>query len=112
MHVDRRETHAVSVITEVGQLSFGTQEADPPSWPLHILDHDGKKHTVPNRPGSFILYESATCPHGRPERFPGREVAHVFTHFAPKGWPEAYVNGAVSTDLVSGGCDGFDRLEL
>jgi len=93
-HVDREETHVLSAILELEKLALDpVKEAlGNEEWPLHILDHAGKKHTVPYQPGQAILYESATCDHGRPELYRGREVASVFVHFAPKGWPENYRN--------------------
>lgn len=97
MHVDKRETHVLSAIIEVGHL---TRLESPPDaeavgeeseyWPLHIRDHSGEEHVVPNHAGQFILYESAVCPHGRPDMFMGREFANVFVHFSPTGWPDKY----------------------
>lgn len=89
-HVDRRDTHALSVIFEVGSLGFDGHVRSAAEWPLEIRDHSGTVHSVPNRPGQMIFYESATCEHGRPTPFPGREAANFFIHFAPRGWPEAY----------------------
>eukprot|EP00930_Biecheleria_cincta_P000943 TRINITY_DN102125_c0_g1_i1.p1 TRINITY_DN102125_c0_g1~~TRINITY_DN102125_c0_g1_i1.p1 ORF type:complete len:401 (-),score=63.58 TRINITY_DN102125_c0_g1_i1:118-1299(-) len=93
-HVDKRDTHAVSAILEIGHLGFGHPDNEwdqqEPAWPLMIVDHHGKEHAVPNSAGQAILYESATCPHGRPSPFPGREFANVFVHFRPKGWPEDF----------------------
>jgi len=94
-HVDRKDTHVLSAILEVGYLGFSTPGVDEgddhaENWPLEIMDHNGKWHSVKNRPGQLILYESATCPHGRPKHFTGREYAGVFVHFAPHGWPEAF----------------------
>mmetsp|Transcript_30309 Transcript_30309/g.70488 ORF Transcript_30309/g.70488 Transcript_30309/m.70488 type:complete len:412 (-) Transcript_30309:157-1392(-) len=93
MHVDRRETHVLSAIVEVDHLGLPEDGDGPPAserWPLQILDHSGQKHIVPSNPGQVILYESATCAHGRPEAFHGREFANLFVHFAPLGWPEEY----------------------
>jgi len=84
-HVDRRETHALSAILEIGALEFGDGFTE---WPVEFFDHTGELHRVPNRPGQMILYESATCVHGRPTPFPGREVANMFVHFSPVGWPD------------------------
>merc|ERR1712224_717775 len=78
MHTDITETHALSVILEVGQLGFkvgdgaeDNSELDP--WPLELETHDKELRVIPNRVGQAILYEGATCPHGRPRPFPGRE---------------------------------------
>eukprot|EP00931_Biecheleriopsis_adriatica_P058017 TRINITY_DN34467_c0_g1_i2.p1 TRINITY_DN34467_c0_g1~~TRINITY_DN34467_c0_g1_i2.p1 ORF type:complete len:233 (-),score=37.66 TRINITY_DN34467_c0_g1_i2:48-746(-) len=93
MHVDRRTTHAVSAILEVGHLEYGRPDTDwdrPEQWPLEIADHNGTRVHVASKAGQLIMYESATCPHGRPTPFPGREFANIFAHFRPKGWPEKY----------------------
>merc|ERR1712113_1035660 len=53
MHVDSAMRAALSVIIEVGHLGFaGVGDV---SWPLHILDHSGKKHEVPHRVGQMIF---------------------------------------------------------
>eukprot|EP00930_Biecheleria_cincta_P048192 TRINITY_DN33543_c0_g1_i1.p1 TRINITY_DN33543_c0_g1~~TRINITY_DN33543_c0_g1_i1.p1 ORF type:complete len:461 (+),score=59.89 TRINITY_DN33543_c0_g1_i1:34-1383(+) len=91
LHVDRRETHVLSAIIQVEHLSFvENEDTTSVHWPLHIIGHDGKTRKVNHVPGRMILYESATCPHGRPTPFIGREFANIFIHFAPRGWPEAY----------------------
>ncbi|CAE7669270.1 unnamed protein product, partial [Symbiodinium microadriaticum] len=82
------ETHVISAILEVGHLLMKDQKTQT-NWPLRIFDHAGQEHLIPNSPGQMILYESSTCPHGRPDPFVGREMANVFVHFKPRGWPEA-----------------------
>lgn len=104
MHVDRRETHVLSVILEVGHLGWSAPDGDEghdhsEDWPLDLMDHHSGMHHVGSRPGQMILYESATCPHGRPGKYPGRESANVFVHFRPQGWPEAY---EVKTSSIDG----------
>ncbi|CAD7975578.1 unnamed protein product [Amoebophrya sp. A120] len=102
MHGDRRDTHAISAIVEVGHLEFGfpddqyhgMEETYDHSWPLQVVTHSGETKYVPNKAGQIILYESATLPHGRPTPFPGREFANVFIHYRPKGWPEKFEVGA------------------
>ncbi|CAE8628885.1 unnamed protein product [Polarella glacialis] len=91
-HVDRVDTHVISAILEVQHMVGGAEAdaADKELWPLHILDHDGGQHRVRNQVGQMILYESATCAHGRPQPFIGREFANVFVHFAPRGWPDKF----------------------
>ena len=32
-----------------------------PAWPLHILDHTGRSHTVTLQEGELLWYESAKC---------------------------------------------------
>lgn len=95
MHVDRRETHVLSAILEIGHLGWSSPDTDEgightEHWPLEIMDHQSGMHHVESRPGQLILYESATCPHGRPAKYPGREMANIFIHFRPEGWPEDY----------------------
>ncbi|CAE7638986.1 unnamed protein product, partial [Symbiodinium pilosum] len=87
MHVDRQETHVISAILEVQHLLMKDQDPKT-SWPLRIFDHSSSEHLIPNKPGQMILYESSTCPHGRPDPFLGREMANVFVHFKPRGWPK------------------------
>lgn len=95
MHLDRYHTHVLSAIVEVDHLlgsghpglaEGGGSPEEEERWPLHILDHSGQEHVIPNRVGQLILYESATCAHGRPAPFRGRELVNVFVHFAPPGW--------------------------
>ena len=65
-HVDREETHAASVIVNIGQ--YGMDEA----WPLQIYDlHSGEMTNVTMEAGELLFYESAKCLHGR-------EVPQVF----------------------------------
>merc|ERR1712216_33765 len=95
MHVDRRETHVLSAILEVGYLGWSQSDMDEgrdhaENWPLEIIDHQSGMNHVANRRGQMIFYESATCPHGRSGEYPGRESANVFIHFRPQGWPEEY----------------------
>lgn len=76
MHVDRVDTHHVSAIINVAQQV----EAD---WPLHILDHKARRHTVMMQPGDMVFYESARLKHGRPEPLAGDCFANVFVHALP-----------------------------
>lgn len=90
VHVDIRDTHALSAILEIDR----NDPDDNKPWPLQITDHSGKVHYVPDRKGQLILYESATCPHGRQSPFPGRQMVNAFVHFRPKGWPSKYLASA------------------
>lgn len=75
-HVDRTETHVLSVIVNVAQAGM-----DAP-WPLHIEDHGtGVVNRVELRPGQMAFYESARCMHGRPEPLQGDAFANLFVHF-------------------------------
>lgn len=90
-HVDRQDTHVLSAILEVGHLAYGSDENySPVDWPLEIYDHNGTLHKVPSKVGQMIYYESAVCPHSRPTFYEGREMANVFVHYRPKGWPKGY----------------------
>mmetsp|Transcript_67964 Transcript_67964/g.221245 ORF Transcript_67964/g.221245 Transcript_67964/m.221245 type:complete len:143 (-) Transcript_67964:91-519(-) len=93
MHVDREETHVLSAILEVGHLEYGHPDSDlerAEQWPLQIVDHAGVQHAVPSRAGQLILYESATCAHGRPE---------PSSTSRPQGWPSAYLADKGKQDL-------------
>ena len=59
MHVDTVRTHVVSAIMNIDQ----EVERD---WPLIILDHDDREHSVIMQKGDMLLYESAKLLHGRP----------------------------------------------
>ena len=74
MHRDRIETHHISSI-----IIVATAETQP--WPLHIEDHTGKLHKIYTEPGQIILYESATCLHGRPELFQGEYYRNFYVHY-------------------------------
>ncbi|CAB1116535.1 unnamed protein product [Ectocarpus sp. CCAP 1310/34] len=76
-HVDTKATHAVSVIMQVDQ----DVEED---WPLMIYDHAGNDYNITMKPRDLVLYESATCVHGRPSTFHGNYYANAFVHYKPK----------------------------
>ncbi|CAM9805187.1 unnamed protein product, partial [Hapterophycus canaliculatus] len=75
-HVDTKATHAVSVIMQVDQ----NVEED---WPLMIYDHAGNDYNITMKPRDLVLYESATCVHGRPSSFHGKYYANAFVHYKP-----------------------------
>jgi prolyl 4-hydroxylase len=75
-HVDRVSTHAISVIINVAQ------DVEEP-WPLEIVDHKGVAHNVTIKTGDMVLYESASCIHGRPWPLLGRAFVNVFCHYRP-----------------------------
>lgn len=76
MHVDRIDTHQVSMIINVAQ------QVDK-DWALHIADHKGKIHKVIMQTGDVVFYESARLQHGRPEPLEGEYYANIFAHTAP-----------------------------
>ena len=50
-HVDREETHAVSLIINLEQREM---ERD---WMIEIYDHAGRLHEIPMQPGEIVFYE-------------------------------------------------------
>lgn len=74
MHRDIVHTHHVSSIIHVADSSLKP-------WPLHIEDHEGREHLVYTKPGQIILYESATCLHGRPTPFEGQHYRNFYVHY-------------------------------
>ena len=72
LHTDRKDTHILSAIINIYQDH---------EWNLEIYDHNLQAHQVSLKPGEYILYESATCLHGRPTPFIGKKYANVFVHF-------------------------------
>ena len=81
LHTDVQTTHILSAIVNIDQDLGGG-----PDWPLVIYDNHCNKREVYLKPGQFILYESATCEHGRPDRFQGNRFVNVFLHFRPNNW--------------------------
>ena len=83
-HVDRVNTHIVSVILQVDKQLGGQ-----PDWPLEVIDMNGKIQQVYLNPGEMLFYESATLIHGRPSPFKGNLFANAFLHYRPSatwGW--------------------------
>ena len=76
-HVDTMRTHVISGIINVAQNDMAED------WPLKISDHEGTPHNITMKPGDLVLYESASCIHGRPYVMAGKEYANFFTHFKP-----------------------------
>ncbi len=56
---------------------------DDEPWPIEIEDHDGALHAVNLQPGQMLFYESASCLHGRRQKFKGKYYASIFMHFQP-----------------------------
>jgi hypothetical protein len=83
-HVDREETHAVSLIINVAQHD----STDP--WPVEVYDHAKRLHEVVMNPGDIVYYESAKCLHGRNRPLPSGEYVNLFAHYRPKGDPQWY----------------------
>ena len=83
-HVDRIETHHVSSIIIVDKdLDCGCTKTkgSENDWALEVVGHDGETHKVYGEIGEMILYESATCHHGRLEPFKGKYFRNLFAHY-------------------------------
>lgn len=74
MHVDRKETHHISVNMSVA--------LDGKPWLFDIVDHDGNEHQVLIKPGECVFYESALCLHGRKTPFYGNYYGNMYCHFS------------------------------
>jgi len=80
-HVDRIDTHVLSVTLSISKLDKEKAEAHP--WPIEVVDWEGK-HVRYNHPaGTMVLYESAKLMHGRPYRNAGGTHLGAFCHFSP-----------------------------
>lgn len=84
-HVDRINTHAVSLIVNIAQGNL-TQP-----WTVEVYDHADRLHEVQMEPGSIVYYESAKALHGRNTPLAGGYYANLFTHYRPIGDPEWYL---------------------
>lgn len=83
-HVDRHQTHAVSLIVNIAQGNL----TEP--WPVEVQDHGDRLHEVIMEPGDIVYYESAKALHGRnrPLRGPHAYYVNLFTHYRPTGDPD------------------------
>jgi hypothetical protein len=115
-HVDREETHAVSLIINLEQRNMDRD------WMIEIYDHAGRLHEIPMQPGDIVYYEasvafpslapfhslllfilslllmpsspslsvllqSAKCLHGRMNPLHGSSYSNLFSHYRPVGDP-------------------------
>jgi prolyl 4-hydroxylase len=87
-HRDRIETHHISSIIIVDKDLRCGCKTKPYSddWPLDIQGHNGIWQKIYAEPGDMILYESATCEHGREELFGGTHFRNMFVHYKLKDW--------------------------
>lgn len=92
-HRDRIETHHISSIIMVDKdLACGCiHKPESDDWPLNIQSHDGNWHEVYLQPGEMVLYESASCEHGREVLFGGTYFRNLFLHYQLKHYE--YVKG-------------------
>ncbi len=74
MHLDRKETHHISVNMSVA--------LDGEPWFFDIVDHDGNENQILIEPGECVFYESAICLHGRKTPFNGNYYANMYCHFS------------------------------
>eukprot|EP00606_Chrysophyceae_sp_TOSAG23-5_P001581 GSChrysophyteH2.ASY1.ANO1.1252.1 assembled CDS len=81
-HVDREQTHAVSLIINIAQI--GMREP----WMLEIYDFAGRLHEVEMDEGDIVYYESARCLHGRMKALHGTAYINLFAHYRPIGDPD------------------------
>lgn len=88
-HVDRIATHHISSIIIVDKdldcncrKTVGVEN----DWALDIQAHDGTWHKVYADIGDMILYESATCEHGRLDPFRGNFFRNFYVHYKLNDW--------------------------
>ena len=81
-HVDREETHALSLVLNVAQGGVRVP------WALEVDDMAGTVHDAILEPGQLVYYESARCLHGRTKLFQGEYFVNFFAHYRPKGDPD------------------------
>ena len=84
MHVDRENTHIVSVI-----MNIDYQVKKP--WFLHIKNRKGELNKIEIKPTEMVLYASRACEHGRPDTLDG-SVVNAFIHFYPENWDSCETN--------------------
>lgn len=80
-HVDRKPTHAVSLIVNIAQENL----ANP--WPVEVFDHADRLHEVDMEAGDIVYYESAKNLHSRNRPLTckrgGCRFINLFTHYRP-----------------------------
>ena len=92
-HVDREQTHALSLIINIAQgqyfekskinssgvLTAGGMEP----WKVEIYDHAKRLHEIEMVEGDRVYYESASCLHGRNRPLKDAYYVNVFSHYRP-----------------------------
>ena len=81
-HVDRTQTHAVSLIINVAQKDIRVP------WAVEIYDHANRLHEVIMDEGDIVYYESAKCLHGRMKPLQGAFYVNMFAHYRPTDDPD------------------------
>lgn len=90
-HIDRIDTHVLSVTFSLGKLNASNidqilSEAEAgklPKWPLEVVAFDGEIYRHEHPAGTMILYESSKLIHGRPYHNEGAPHLGAFCHFKP-----------------------------
>ena len=83
-HLDTIGTHHISSIIIVDKdLDCGCNKTKgvENDWALDFQDHNGAWHKLYAEIGDIILYESATCMHGRPDPFKGNWFRNFYVHY-------------------------------
>mmetsp|Transcript_16609 Transcript_16609/g.49689 ORF Transcript_16609/g.49689 Transcript_16609/m.49689 type:complete len:656 (+) Transcript_16609:522-2489(+) len=104
-HVDKPQTHIISAIINVAQ------ELEEP-WPLEIFGHSNKSTHVTLEPGEMLLYEGASCAHGRPKPLKGRFMGNVFVHMAPRNPYPPHNTDEIAAPRVKTSLDDTVRQEV
>ena len=94
-HVDRGDVLIISAIINVAQ----SDDCGDQPWWLELYDHDEQVHYVNTRPGTVVLYESASTRHARPYPLHGSWYANMFVHTMPVGYEFEYEEAIPSEPL-------------
>ncbi|KAL7449332.1 hypothetical protein ACHAWC_001400 [Mediolabrus comicus] len=84
-HVDRRSTHAASMIVNIAQENVSRP------WTIEVHDHSDRLHEVVMEPGDIVYYESAKALHGRNTPLQSGKYINLFTHYRPLNDPDWYL---------------------
>jgi hypothetical protein len=90
-HIDRIDTHVLSVTFSLGKLNSSNidqilssdEAAKREKWPLEVVAWDGEMYRHEHPAGTMILYESSKLVHGRPYHNEGPPHLGAFCHFKP-----------------------------
>lgn len=86
IHTDRADTHHIGIIVMLDKdLRCGCAHREMgDDWPLDFKDNKGNWHQIYMRTGDVLLYESATCEHGRKLGFQGEFYTNFYVHYQLK----------------------------
>ncbi len=83
-HVDRIDTHVLSVTFSIAKLPEAWQDEAPNKpWPLEVTQWSGDHVRYDHPAGTMVLYESSKLMHGRPDPNEGGVHVGAFMHFKP-----------------------------